>query len=204
MLHTIIHEDQHVAFGKSMDLFEIISHIMCIVMTATQLSLLTFVIDPNKNRSPHTCRMRRDNVHGLIDIDQSGRRELGNLIVPHTSQNGTHAAQELDPRQVVNTAVLVLIQDLQQCRSAGSTCSASRVGKLKLRDIVHVGTGCDPGLTLRLCGSFCLQKLLQDVVKVPEASFCKRRQVLVNTLKKVTNRTVPNLHCTVIILQYLV
>lgn len=154
MLYTIVHEDQHVAFGKSMNLFEIISHIAGIVVTATQLSLLTFVIDPNKNRSPHTFRMRRDNVHGLIDIDQSGRRELGNLIVPHASQNGTHAAQELDPGQVISIAVLVLIQDLQQCRSAGSTGSTSRVRKLKLRDIVNVGTGCDPGLTLRLCGSF--------------------------------------------------
>mmetsp|Transcript_8045 Transcript_8045/g.12308 ORF Transcript_8045/g.12308 Transcript_8045/m.12308 type:complete len:219 (-) Transcript_8045:258-914(-) len=130
VIDAVVDQAQHVFRIKAVDIFQVFGNIVHIVVTTTEFTTLTGIIDANQNGSFHattTTTTGRDNVHGFVDINHARRCELWYLIEPHLTQHIAHATQEGHPSQWLRRGIVV-VQYLQDCRSAGPSRSSLWIG----------------------------------------------------------------------------
>lgn len=72
---SIIHKNQHIAFLEAVYVNQEFFDIFDIIVTASQCSLLTSIVYPNQDCSFCPSMGWRDNLHGFINIYQSGAVE---------------------------------------------------------------------------------------------------------------------------------
>ena len=97
---SVIHENDDILFVKSAHVDNVVLHVQAIIMTATQFTILSNVINPNQYSTASPCALRRHNVECLIDIHRLGRGQLRNLREFSSSQNPAHFAKNLDKGQL--------------------------------------------------------------------------------------------------------
>jgi hypothetical protein len=88
-------------------------HVQDIVVTSTQFSVLSNVVDSNHNGSADSgCRIGHQIKVGVY-IDLVERGHLWNLAVSLSAQIYTHLLEDLREAQVVFRDMFVLIEDSQ-------------------------------------------------------------------------------------------
>jgi hypothetical protein len=92
---------------------------------------MTDVIDPNEKSASSSSRLGRDEIKGGIDINWLARGQLRDLFIALTLEMISHLHQDFGKAQVVFTAMLVGIADLQESGGAGASGATGRIWKLK-------------------------------------------------------------------------
>ena len=123
MVTTVVHENQHFALVEAVHISEKPFDVHDIVVATTKLSLLTRVINSNKNGASPSRRSGWNNVHCLVDINHSRTGQLRHLVEPHAIEDASHSPEAFHPTHGTSRMAF-FIENLKYGGSTGTTGSS--------------------------------------------------------------------------------
>mmetsp|Transcript_24572 Transcript_24572/g.52338 ORF Transcript_24572/g.52338 Transcript_24572/m.52338 type:complete len:253 (-) Transcript_24572:53-811(-) len=141
IMDSVIHQDYNVFFFKPMNVHKVFFHVQDIVVASPQLSVLANIIDSYHDGTTDSGRSVGNEFKVRLDVDLVEGRQLWNLSIPFLAQILPHELEDLRETQCVFRNVLILVQNPQEGRCAGTPRTPGRIGELEVHDVENIGRG---------------------------------------------------------------